>query len=287
MVERAILRLTFRLFCLCSTLCLFDATMSERYYVESKEPFSLNRRVVLSPEESNHLVRVMRQQVGDEAVLFDGRGMECDAQIVSVQRDRAELLILRIRPAEPPAPMPLTIAVALPKGDRQKWMVEKLTELSAARIVPLATDYGVYKSDANVLARLRRQAVEAAKQCGRRWLPEILEERDIRGLDALPNLRNGDSEKPLRLFAHPVRDGQVGQRRLRDYVEGTISSTEGERSGKPSEILVAIGPTGGFSPVEVETALANGWKPLELGSNVLRTETAAIAVAAGVLLLSE
>lgn len=266
--------------------------MSERYFIETQEKLSPDRQVVLSPEEANHLVRVMRQKVGAEAILFDGRGEEYESQIVSIQKDRVELRILRSRPSEPPASIPLTIAVALPKGDRQKMMVEKLTELSAARIIPLMTEYGVYKSDAKVLVRLRRQAVEAAKQCRRRWLPEILEERRFEELDALCPLKETDETPagnagPLRLFAHPVRDGRIGQRRLKDYLEGKVTFSSGEPGRKPGEIYVAIGPAGGFSPSEVERALASGWEPLDLGINVLRTETAAMAVAAGVLLMTD
>lgn len=269
--------------------------MSDRYYLDVPERPEPGKTFSLSTEESRHLTRVMRAKVGDSVVLFNGRGLEFESELVAVQKGCADIRILRVLFEEAPATVHLTIAAALPKGDRQKMMVEKLTELSVSRIIPLATRYSLYKAETSTLLRLRRQAVEAAKQCGRRWLPEITEECRF---DKLDTLLDADTvPTTLRLFAHPVRDGEVGQCSLKAYFaeirksECFLQAAQAPWSQHstdipcPPRVVVVIGPTGGFAPEEVEAALAAGWQPLELGSNVLRTETAAMAVAAGVLLL--
>ncbi|HBT76349.1 MAG TPA: hypothetical protein DEB39_05350, partial [Planctomycetaceae bacterium] len=195
--------------------------MSERYYVDVAEPPATNTLLILSLEEARHLVRVMRRKAGDRITLFNGRGLEFESEIIATKRDRVEVRILGILSEEGPVAVPLTLAVALPKGDRQKWMVEKLTELSVSRIIPLSTRYSQYGADEAVLVRLRRQAVEAAKQCGRRRLPEMAAEQTFESLLRLTGHEAGHGEEmaPLRLFAHPVRDGDVGQRFLKHYLK--------------------------------------------------------------------
>lgn len=243
--------------------------MSERYYLDLPHPPEPGESLMLSMEESHHLSRVMRKKQGDTITLFDGRGHEYIALISEIHRDAVELRLMRTLPAEPPPGIVSTFAVALPKGDRQKWLVEKLTELGASRIVPLETEFGVAKGDAAAVSRLRRQAVEAAKQCGRRWLPEITEEMTLESVAKLVPL--SETTAAQRLIAHPVAHDAVGQKHLREL---TVAD----------EVTIAFGPEGGFSPKELASALETGWVPLGLGSNIMRTETAAIAVAAALLL---
>src|SRR5690606_38530053 len=114
--------------------------MSERFFVET--PIAAETAQLTGPEVQ-HLAKVMRAKVGDEVTLFDGSGAEFRAQIERLGRSEAELRILERREVDRELPRELTLAVALPKGDRQQFLVEKLTELGATRLVPLVTRRGV------------------------------------------------------------------------------------------------------------------------------------------------
>ena len=113
--------------------------MSERFFITTPPD---GDRAVLAGDEARHLTRVLRAKVGDTVSLFDGTGREWPARVASLGRDRVELDTGKPAIDSLPSEIPLTLAVALPKGDRQKWMVEKLTELGAARLIPLETARG-------------------------------------------------------------------------------------------------------------------------------------------------
>src|SRR5262245_60455622 len=144
--------------------------MSDRFFVDT--PISGDRAMLIG-DEARHLAAVMRAQVGDEVVLFDGSGAEFGARITGLKKNTVELVVLERREISRELPIPLTLAVALPKGDRQKWLVEKATELGVTRLVPLITERGVAQLVESALERLRRAVIEASKQCGRNKLMEI------------------------------------------------------------------------------------------------------------------
>ena len=218
----------------------------------------------------------MRGQPGDHVELFDGSGREYDAVVQSVTRSRIVLDIAATR--EPPSSLrpELVLAVALPKGDRQKWLVEKLTELGVARCIPLYAVRQDIKYDENVRLRLQRHVLEASKQSGRCRLmeidPEMRREEIPRYLDSLS--RNEQPCSTAWILAHPLSDGQVGQISCREYIDRLATR------GVPDRIVCAVGPAGGFAPEEVKSAVDEGWTPLDLGSQVYRVETAAIVVSA-------
>ena len=110
--------------------------MADRYFVESPIAGDQAR---LCGAESHHLAHVMRAKPLDEVVLFDGSGAEFLARVERVGRSEIELAVLSRAAVNREARTPLTLAVALPKGDRQRWLVEKAVELGVARLVPLVT----------------------------------------------------------------------------------------------------------------------------------------------------
>lgn len=226
--------------------------MSERFYVE--RPIT-DSSVELVEAEAQHLVKVMRATVGDEVILFDGSGAEFAAKVARIAKAAVTLEILERREVNLEPRVELTLAVALPKGERQKWLVEKLTELGAARLVPLITERGVAQPVDAALARLHRAVIEASKQCGRNRLMEIAPPRE-----ALEYFTDGTLS--MKLIAEPGGE-QLGS--LAQDVD---------------HLACAIGPEGGFTPAEVKAAMENQWRPVSLGRSILRIETAAIAVAA-------
>jgi 16S rRNA (uracil1498-N3)-methyltransferase len=228
--------------------------MSERFFVERPVAGS---SVTLSGDEVRHLATVMRAAPGDQVTLFDGSGAEFVARIVSISKNAAELEIVETRAISRELTFELTLAVALPKGDRQKWLVEKLTELGVTRLAPLITERGVAQPTDSALVRLRRGVVEASKQCGRNRLMEIAE--PAKAEDFFASADGG----AIRLIADP---------------SGESLSRGTESHAQPC--IAAIGPEGGFSPAEIAAARASGWQCVSLGSRILRIETAAIALAA-------
>jgi 16S rRNA (uracil1498-N3)-methyltransferase len=232
--------------------------MSDRFY--STVPITTEHATLDGPE-AHHLLHVMRAKVGDCIVVFDGSGDECDAEVVRAGRAEVELRVLQRRTVDRELPFELVIGVSLPKGDRQKWLVEKLTELGVTTLVPLVTTRGVAQPTDNAVERLERSVIEAAKQCGRNRLMRIDKpsDWDVWLYSQEPNSRL--------IIANP---------------HGTPMNTLDLTA--PRTTSIAIGPEGGFSDGEHAEAIASGWQAVNLGERILRVETAAMALASVVAL---
>lgn len=228
--------------------------MSQRFFAESPIGDAPSARLVEA--EAQHLAKVMRAKLGDEVALFDGSGWEFTARVSGIGKAAVELEIVDRRQIDRELPHALTLAVSLPKGDRQKVLVEKLVELGVTRLVPLDTERSVAEGTPAALARLRRQVIEASKQCGRNRLMEIAEPLS---LPQLPQHSPPPTER--RVLAHP-------------------SDAPLRNSAAVGPVIVAIGPEGGFTDDEVALAAGVGWEIVSLGPRILRIETAAIALAA-------
>jgi 16S rRNA (uracil1498-N3)-methyltransferase len=241
--------------------------MSDRYFVD--QPISADR-VTLAGAEAHHLIHVMRAAPGLNVTLFDGGGDESQAIVERVGRAEIELTVLSREHVDRELPFELTLAVALPKGERQRWLVEKAVELGTTRIVPLLTRRTVAQPNQQAIERLRRTVVEASKQCGRNrlmqidppqtWPDFIADNRD----HASPGAPAATAAKqPCRLLAH------VG------------GPDKWDAAGAPGDsVLAAVGPEGGFTDDEAAAAVAAGWQPVGLGPRILRVETAAMLLAA-------
>ena len=227
--------------------------MTHRFFVDT--PISADR-VRLPPGEAHHLAHVMRRQVGEEVLLFDGTGAEYTAEITSIRRSDVELRIVRRAEIDRELPLKVTLGVGLPKGDRQRWLIEKAVELGVDSLVPLETERGVAQPAPGAIERLGRFVIEASKQCGRNRLMQIAPARPLaKYLEEAPGTA-------ARWLAHP------GGSPLERYAT------------HPAHICVAIGPEGGFSDREVELAHDGGWQMLDLGARTLRVETAALMLSA-------
>lgn len=226
----------------------------------TKDPAEL----ILSPEESHHLISVNRARLGDPVVAFDGRGTEWTCELAGDRRQGAVLRV-RSRREAPPLPFALTLAQALPKGPAMDAIVRKATEIGAARIVPLETARTQVHFDGERSERKadkwRVAALEAAKQCGNPFLPKIA---PVQRFDAFLAAAGAHD---LRLIAslHP------GARSLRTLLADFLART----GRRPHSALWLIGPEGDFTAEELAQALAAGFAPVTLGPLVLRCETAA------------
>jgi 16S rRNA (uracil1498-N3)-methyltransferase len=200
--------------------------------------------------------------VGDEIVLFDGGGAEFAARISRIQRASVDLTILGRVEVDRELPFQLSLAVALPKGDRQRWLVEKAVELGVRRLVPLTTDRGVAQPVQRARERLTRTVIEASKQCGRNRLMQIAAPATLQQFFAEA------SADTVRLIAHPS-----------ETAESVSPSLTG--SGV-TPVMLAVGPEGGFTEEEI-AAVTGKCRLVSLGARILRVETAALALAAAIV----
>jgi 16S rRNA (uracil1498-N3)-methyltransferase len=223
-------------------------------------PESLDAETVqLTGPEAHHLINVLRKQPGDRVELFEGSGFAATAEVVSLSRRSVELRILERSAVVETSQPQVTLATAIPKGDRFRWLVEKATELGIARLIPLQTTRSVVDPRHSKLDKMRQAVIAACKQCGRNRLMEIAVPVT---LDELLNRteHSQSTESPTLLIAHP------GGGALSDLPVAT-------------SVTVMIGPEGGFTDDEVRLAETHGAKTVSLGEHILRIETAALAAA--------
>lgn len=233
--------------------------MSERFYTNSKLAKGL---VTVTGPEASHMFKVCRLRANDPVYLFNGDGNQYYAIIQSIDRAHATLEIQTTEYTNKQNSPRLEIASALPKGDRLQFLIEKLTELNVNRFIPLRTERSVVHPREAKQEKMERYVIEACKQSGRNRLMAI-DDMQIYG-----DWCKSKCQNTLRLLMHP------GLNTLGDFMPTIESSVS-----KVDAIIVAIGPEGGFSDEEVIMAKASGWIPVSMQGNILRIETAAVAVA--------
>lgn len=230
--------------------------------------------VTLDENESRHGLQSLRLRPGDEVVLFDGRGRLAHGVLRPADDDRAPktrragaakasvatFMVERVL-CEPPPARTLTLIVAGCKGSRLTWMIEKLTELGVTGITVAAFQHSVVRVGPAYTKKLRRTALEAAKQSRRVWLPEI----DC-GVELAEALAKHGGDKLL--IAHPVEEAVPLSYRLQTY----------ELTDR--HVTAIVGPEGGLSEAEVELLRDVGGELVRLAPTILRVETAAVSVAA-------
>jgi 16S rRNA (uracil1498-N3)-methyltransferase len=226
--------------------------------VHVDEPIVAGKRLTVKGGGANHITRVLRLRTGDELTLFDGRGGEYAARIEEFRKDTVLVAVDRQRAIERESPLSLTLAQGISRGERMDWIIQKATELGASRIVPVFTERSVVRLDAKQADKKAQHwrgiAIAACEQSGRNRVPDLA--------------------PPLDFFEF-VRSDEPGATRLLLSPTGTLRIED--LKGIGTGITVLIGPEGGLTEVEQETALAAGFQPVRMGPRVLRTETAAIA----------
>lgn len=209
---------------------------------------------ILPESDSQHCVRVLRMKEGDTLEVIDGKGHRYTCRLIEAHAKRAHVEIIEKQDVPLSWQNNITIAVAPTKHlDRMEWMVEKLTEIGVNRIIPLLCRYSERKE--LKIERLEKIAISAMKQSLKTVLPII------------------DVMTPIK----DVITKQMYDQRFIAYCDTSIPrkllSAE-YRANK--DTLILIGPEGDFSTEEINLALNSGYKPISLGDNRLRTETAAV-----------
>jgi 16S rRNA (uracil1498-N3)-methyltransferase len=241
------------------------------FHVSPLEP----GEVRLSVTESRHARAARRLAVGDEVVLFDGAGRTARGHISRIAPPAVEITAGEPVHCERPRPR-LALAVAVPKGPRQDTMIEKCAELGVASIQPLLAERGVAGASEHRQARWRRTTIEAAKQSRQAWLPELLPPASVS--------EASETVTPGALCAVAATEwgrdeansgGAIEPGPPPWSVERWIEAVRGR-----DEVAAFVGPEGGWTGEELQGLLQAGAFPLCLGPNILRIETAAIALAA-------
>jgi 16S rRNA (uracil1498-N3)-methyltransferase len=223
--------------------------------------------VDLADDTVRYLRNVLRLGPGAEVLFFDGTGWEYRGLIDRIDgREGTARIIARQRiPLD--IPVRITLVQGLPKGDKMEFIVQKATELGVARIIPFHSSRTIPRRTeeraAKRLDRWRKIAAEAAEQCGRGDVPEIIETLPF--TEAL-NAAGPGQEKIL--FWEAERSLSI-----RDILKGS-------ESGSARDFFLVVGPEGGLSGEEVEIARHAGFLTASLGRLVLRVETAALAILA-------
>ncbi len=208
----------------------------------------------LEGDEAKHLAQVLRIQPDQWITVFDGLGNRAEAKVLSVSKQRIDLMLDLAESKETPLPE-ITLAQAIPKGKNMDWIVQKAVELGVTRIQPLVTRHTIASPGESKADKWRRTALEACKQCGQDTIPVIEDPLTFAEWIAKPQ------ETELQLVASLAEDPKNFRETL--AVHPDLES-----------ITILIGPEGDFSPEETETALTAGFIPVTLGELVLRVETA-------------
>jgi 16S rRNA (uracil1498-N3)-methyltransferase len=223
------------------------------------QPLAANASVELEAGSARHVGRVLRMQAGDPLVLFNGAGGQYRATISTADRKSVVVDTGEFDPVERESALPIELGIAISRGERMDWVVQKATELGVRAIAPLFSERTEVRlrgeREERKLQHWQQIATSACEQCGRNRLPLLHAPQSLGlWLDSI------DADCRLVLDHRAGQGLQPGQR--------------------PARVALLVGPEGGLSATEIEAAQRAGFHGLQLGPRVLRTETAPLAALA-------
>ncbi len=220
--------------------------------------FFAGDKVVLGKDETRHLRDVLRLSEGDDVAVFDGSGADFLCVVETMSKKGAILSITSKTAApSPESSLDLTMCIALTKGDKFEFVIQKCVELGVKRLVPLLTDrcdVKLHDKAESKMERWRKIVVESSKQCGRGVLMKIEEPKSFGSL-----MKESDTDVMV-IFSE-----RSGQR------FGDVQVSDG--------IVAVVGPEGGWSEEELAAASSADVRVVTMNGRILRAETASIAVA--------
>ncbi|MCX7842686.1 MAG: 16S rRNA (uracil(1498)-N(3))-methyltransferase [Clostridia bacterium] len=224
----------------------------------------IGQNIKITGEDASHIKKVLRLRSGDSINISDDQGNDYHARIAKIE---ADYVLTQIESSSANISEPsieVTLFQGLPKSDKMDLIVQKNVELGIAKIVPVITEHTVVKLDSkkdaeNKIKRWQRISMEAAKQSNRGRIPEVSYPVSFEEAISL------SANCHLRLIPYE-KEKQMGLRKCLHNICGVKNAA------------VFIGPEGGFSEKEIQTALESGVIPVTLGPRILRTETAGLMV---------
>ncbi|MEY9091726.1 16S rRNA (uracil1498-N3)-methyltransferase [Paenibacillus sp. RC84] len=267
----------------------------QRYFIPAGD-FGADS-VVITGDDAHHLARVMRGEEGDRCICSDGVSREAIVEITAVDKNRVEAKIVETLEMSAEPAVEVWIAQSLPKGDKMETVIQKGTEIGAARFLPFVSERTVVQYDAKKEAkrteRWHKIAKEAAEQAHRNRIPVI---ESVLSWKALLKLVSEAADGAW--ICYEKEDGFGIGTAIRRYFGSRDSRTDeigaprkaadgagadSAADGKPSRLLLLVGPEGGFTEQEIREAEAAGCVSVSLGRRILRTETAAMVGLACIL----
>jgi 16S rRNA (uracil1498-N3)-methyltransferase len=240
----------------------------QRYFIPAGQ-FGADT-VTIQGDDAHHLQRVMRAEVGDEFICSNGTNREALVKITALDKAgvTAEIIEELAMTSEPA--VQVWIAQSLPKGDKMETVIQKGTEIGAARFLPFLSERTVVQYDAKKEAkrgeRWQKIAKEAAEQAHRNRVPEVASVLTWKQLLELA------PQMDAAWICYEKENGL----QFRQALQQALREAGSDNGGEIRTVLLAVGPEGGFTEQEVQQAEAAGFRSVSLGRRILRTETAAI-----------
>ncbi|MBI4397856.1 MAG: 16S rRNA (uracil(1498)-N(3))-methyltransferase [Candidatus Omnitrophica bacterium] len=223
----------------------------------------------LSPEESRHAIGVLRLKEGNKIFVFDATGNEFEARISTIQSKNQVQVELLAKQFFEPASIELLVAQGFLQKHKMDWIVEKACEIGVGELIPLETEFSMMHLSSEAFRKVKNRwhkiLLGAAKQSGNVRMSRLA---DVTDFDSF--LENLPGYEKAFLF-HSGKDAEINVYPAFEEVRALIQK---RKEKKPFRLLIFIGPEGGFSKNEVESAKQKGIRSVGLGKNILRAETA-------------
>lgn len=247
----------------------YNFSMARKFFIESEKSFELGQQFNVDGYEFNHIVNVLRYNIGDEICVINGSGTDYFCKIKEICKKYIVLKVVDMKDNNSETISNVTMFQALVKGEKFEFIIQKLTELGVKNFVPFESEFCQVKKNTTKLARLEKISIEALKQCGRSKKVEI---SDILSFDEMiEKLKNFDKV----IFAYEKSNEEL---KKEDFFncEGKLVSN----------VAIIVGSEGGFSERENEKiSKLNNVKQVSLGNRILRAETASISLTSVVMFL--
>ena len=222
-------------------------------------PLTANSSISLPSTIQHHWVTVLRASVGDQAVLFDGRGGEHLAELIQIDKKSAQVKLLDFNPDNRSPAYAVTLGLVMSKGDRMDYAIQKATELGVAQIQLLTSERCEmrlkYERDQKKIEHWQAIAIAACEQCGLNLIPQVLPP------NSLETWCEANTD-PLKLVLALQQQHSPLPQQL------------------PQQVSLLIGAEGGLTEAEIQHSEQHGFVRWQLGERVLRTETAPVAALA-------
>ena len=237
----------------------------QRYFVSPDQ--IVNDQVIIVGDDVRHISKVLRYRTGDLIICSTGQGLDVKAEMISIEPDRVICRIVEKIKENRESDFRLILAQALPKADKMDWIIQKGTEIGISAFFPFTSERTIVqldsKKEAKRIERWEKIAKEAAEQSQRSLIPPIL---PVMNWKELLNT----FENRLAFIAYEQEEAETLFKAI-------------NKSLNFNEIILIIGPEGGFSPLEIEEAKKHGAISISLGKRILRTETAGLVGAANII----
>ena len=234
-----------------------------RFYIRKKD--ISGETAVIRGQDASHLTQVLRLTTGDHVELADGNGTSWEARILSTDAHIVQLALISRSVSQGESPVSITVAQGMLKDKKMDLVIRHLTELGITRWIPFFAHRSVPRPDPKKLAarveRWCRISREAMKQCKRSCLPRI--------------------EAPV-TFESLLRFSEGHDKKIAFWEKGAVpfGNISTDPPPLPRNIILLIGPEGGFLESEIESACAAGFSAFSLGARILRAETASLTACA-------